>query len=355
MNKKTFIFIFLVTTFFLIVAYFTSKNLWLVFLNSYLIIIGLVTSVLATFLLLIAYKKNWIYFNFLEDLQKVFKFGYIKFLLKLILISLIISSFFLVLAHPVKKYSTQDIEKNWIDIALVLDISKSMDSEDLKPTRLEAAKKIISEFIDKIKNDRVWLVIFAWAPITSLPLTFDYSIIKETLKNITTNTIDQNNPQLNWTAIWDALLMAKNLFKEDKDKKRQKVIILLTDWDANKWVDPILAAEYLKKFGIKIYTIWIWSKQWWYIKYKIWPFTQIARIPPLKTDTLEKIAKITWWVFFRATDNQTLEKIFKQLSKLTKTKIKIKKKVINENFFFPFSLLTSLLLIAFAYLRFKEI
>jgi len=159
-------------------------------------------------------------------------------------------------------------------------------------------------------------------------------------------------------------LMAKNLLQAkplstsnffSDLKSRQKVVILLTDGDANKWVDPILAAKYLAKFWIKVYTIWIWSNQGGYIKYKIWPFTQVARIPPLKTDTLEKIAKITWWVFFRATDNQTLQKIFEQLSKLTKTKIKVKKKVINESMYLPFTLLTTLFLIIFLYFRFREI
>ncbi len=134
---------------------------------------------------------------------------------------------------------------------------------------------------------------------------------------------------MNWTAIWDAILMAKTLFKpkdkqdEKEYKKREKVIILLTDWDANTWVDPVLAALSAKKQNIKIYTIWIWSKNGWIMTYNNWFFIQKVRIPPLKEKTLREIAKKTGWKFFRATDNKAFRKIFNELSSLEKSDIKV--------------------------------
>jgi Ca-activated chloride channel family protein len=178
------------------------------------------------------------------------------------------------------------------------------------------------------------MVVFAWKPFTSIPLTFDYNIISETLNRLSTKDI-----QSNWTAIWDAILMSKTLFKEDnKEEKleREKVIILLTDWDANVWVDPKIAAISAWEKKIKIYTIWIWSEKWWYIVYDVWPFKQKQKIPPLNDKDLKYIASSTNWKYFRADTNRTFEAIFKELQKLEKNdiEVKIKKKYSNyyENF-----------------------
>jgi Ca-activated chloride channel family protein len=199
-----------------------------------------------------------------------------------------------------------------------------MNSQDIKPSRIDAAKEIISKFISKLKQwNRVWLVVFAWKPFISLPLTNDFNVIKQTLKFISTSTIQQDNPYFNWTAIWDAILMATNLFKKD-NTKREKVIILLTDGDANKWVNPLLAAKFAEKNHIKIYTIWIGSAQWWYILENIWPFVQKIYIPPLDTKNLKKIALISHWKFFIANKLTTLKNIFNQIYSLTQKSIKEK-------------------------------
>ena len=308
------------------------------FVYPWVIFLWLVVSLLLAFVLLKLYEKNSIYFKFVDDILKVFKFSSLLFYAKILLFSTIVILIFFVFAKPVK-VSKEELKKNWIDIVISLDISPSMEAQDLYPNRLKAAKNIIEDFVKWLENDRVWLVVFAWKPLISLPLTFDYDIVKEILKNISTKSV--NSPAFEWTAIWDALLLAKNLFK---DKKRTKIIILLTDWDANKWVNPILAAEYLKKFGIKVYTIGIWSKQWWYITQQVWPFIQKIPIPPLKEDTLRQIAQITNGKFYRATDNQTLKKIFKDISKLTKTQLKEKKYNANEDvsYFYVFSIIVLL-------------
>ncbi len=274
-------------------------------------------------------QKQSFEFSFYKDLKKIFKNNSYKFYLKIIILFLILLDFILILANPNISNVEEKIKKNWIDIVIALDVSWSMQAEDLKPNRIEAAKNVISKFIKKLKTDRVWLVVFAWKPFTSIPLTFDYNIHLETLKRLWVETINQNKNGLNWTAIWDAILMAKTLFKPPKNesekdyKKREKVIILLTDWDANTWVDPKIAALLAKKEKIKIYTIWIWSEKWWYISYQVWPFIQKQKIPPLNTKDLKYIAKQTQAEFFRATDNRAFEKIFQKLSSLEKNDIKV--------------------------------
>lgn len=284
------------------------------------------------FILYFVYKKQKKGYNFifLKDLKQVFRYNSYLFYLRLFLICLILINFILILADPNIANVKENIKKNGIDIVMVLDISWSMEANDLKPTRIEAAKSVINNFIWKLKTDRLWLVVFAWKPFTSIPLTFDYKILNEYIDNLTTKNINQNVAWLNWTAIWDAILQAKTLFKapdfekSEEYSKREKIIILLTDWDANVWVDPTLAWLSAKKEWIKVYTVWIWSEDWWIINFNNWPFVQQQQIPPLNDKTLKQIANDTNWTYFRADNNNTFTKIFDELSKLNKNDIEIK-------------------------------
>ena len=319
--------------------------------------------ILLPFVVYIFYKKQtkWINFIFFNDLKSIFKNNSYIFYIKIILLFLIFINFILILANPNKTNISENIEKNGIDIVIALDISWSMEADDLKPNRIDAAKSVISNFIKKLKTDRLWLVVFAWKPFTSIPLTFDYNILTETITRLWTNNIDQQQNWLGGTAIWDSILMAKTLFKAPKnsDKKdykdREKVIVLLTDWDANVWVEPILAWLSAKEDWIKIYTIWIWSKEWGYISYNSWPFQQKQKVAPLNDTTLNKIALDTNWKYFRADNNYTFESIFDELSKLEKNDINIEiKKEYSEYYkYFIYSLV--ILLWLFMYLMISKI
>jgi Ca-activated chloride channel family protein len=201
-------------------------------------------------------------------------------------------------------------------------------------------------------------VVFAWKPFVSIPLTFDYSILTETIENISTNNINQGYNALNWTAVWDAIIMGETLFSEQEcpfwfwencekhypEENREKVIILLTDWDANTWIDPKIASLDAKDKWIKIYTIWIWSEKWWEMIYYNWLFEQKVQIPPLNWEALQEIAKITSWEFFRATDNNSLKNIFEYLEKLEKKDIEIEVKKEYSTYYekFVFILMTLL-------------
>lgn len=286
-------------------------------------------------------------FIFFEDLKKVFWKSSFWYYLKLILVCSILLLFTIILANPNKSNKSEIVSKNWIDIVLVLDISTSMNAIDLSPSRIEAAKVIINDFIDKQETNRLGLVVFAWKPFTSIPLTFDYSILKETITNITTDNINQWYSELSWTAIWDAILMWEKLFLEE-DEKREKVMILVTDWEATHWVTPAAAAIDAKDKWIRIYTIWIWSEEWWEVVFQHWPFEQKQMIPPLNSESLIEISKISSWEFFRATDNDSLEQIFDYLEKLEKSDIEIETKKEFSTYYTKFAYI--LIVLMFVYI-----
>ena len=293
------------------------------FLNPYFFFLLIPLIVLILFMYFKSWKKN----NFLpfEDLKIIYQKNSFSYNLYYSILSIILLIFIIILANPVLKNTKQIIKKDWIDIEIVLDVSYSMNAEDLKPNRLEVAKDVIKNYIKKLQTDRVWIIVFAWKPFTSLPLNFDYDIIWRIIDKISINTINQNNYYMWWTALWDALILASDQFNDSED--REKVIILLTDWEANKWLDPMLALKYIKEKKndkFKIYTIWIWGLKSTFVNVpdQFWNMTKVP-ISWIDEKTLKTLSDSTWGKYFRATDNKTLENIFDTIQKLEKKEIEV--------------------------------
>jgi len=221
------------------------------------------------------------------------------------------------LARPQTYASGQNVYTEGIDIAMLLDISGSMLAEDLKPNRLDAAKKVIDEFIDGRTSDKIGLVIFAGESFTQCPLTIDYSVLKGLLKDVKSGMIEDG------TAIGNAIANGVNRLKDSKSKS--KVMILLTDGVNNRGeVDPITAAQIAKEFGIRIYTVGVGTKG--EAPYPVQtPFGKRYQMVPVDIDegTLQKIATITDGKYFRATSTKKLADIYQQIDKLEKTRIKV--------------------------------
>jgi Ca-activated chloride channel family protein len=238
---------------------------------------------------------------------------HLPFILRLLAIAL----FIVALARPQTFSSGENIYTEGIDIAMVLDISGSMLAEDLKPNRLEAAKEVIDNFIKGRTSDRIGLVIFARDAFTQCPLTVDYSVLRNLLKEIKSGMIEDG------TAIGNAIANGVNRLK-DSDAK-SKIIILLTDGVNNAGeVDPVSAAEIAKTFGIRIYTIGVGTRGNAPFPVQT-PFGIRYQMAPVEIDeaVLQKIADITDGHYFRATDNRTLKEIYNKIDKLEKTRVEI--------------------------------
>lgn len=278
------------------------------------------------------------------------------FSLKLLVITLIYSLFLILWADPYTTEGTQNIHRNGIDIIIALDISDSMRATDLSPNRIEKAKQVLEQFIEKQESNRVGLVVFAGKALQSIPLTFDYNIVKESVANITTDSLNQSIRWLWGTAIGDALMLGKSILEKDENSQnRQKVIILLTDGDANTGLDPQIVSSYLWENNITVYPIGIGSEQGWEIEYNNGFFKQKVKIPPLSSEALQNIASNSHWIFFRATDDSSLEAIFQTLETLEKHDISIESKSFEIPYYSPFLSLLIVLLILLGLLEFRRV
>ena len=221
------------------------------------------------------------------------------------------------LARPQSFQSGENIYSEGIDIAMVLDISGSMLAEDLKPNRLEAAKKVIDDFVQARTSDRIGLVVFARDAFTQCPLTIDYSVLRNLLNEIKSGMIEDG------TAIGNAIANGVNRLKDSRAKS--KVMILLTDGVNNAGeVDPISAAQIAREFNIRVYTIGVGTRG--EAPYPVQtPFGTRYQMVPVEIDenVLKEIAKTTDGEYFRATNNRKLEEIYNTIDKLEKTKLEI--------------------------------
>ncbi len=285
---------------------------------------------------------------FLKDLKKAEKSAKFWPAVKLLTIgkwfslSLAVVLLTIALARPQIISTAKKVSKNGVDILIALDVSESMLAEDLQPNRIEAAKKYIDKFVSELKNDRVGLEVFAGKPFTQSPLSFDYNVVRYYLAEISTDTINQQYRGLGGTAIGDAIVSAVNRFKNNPD--RTKVLVLLTDGEANVGVDPIFAAEHARANGIKIYTIGIGKKEGAPLKIKDAFGNEVyARNPDgslYKTkfdeETLKNIAKISGGAYFYAGDNSSLERSLATINKLEKTEYETETTVNKEDKFWPY-------------------
>lgn len=215
----------------------------------------------------------------------------------------------------------QIVKKEGIDIQIVLDMSYSMIAEDIQPRRIDAAKQMLSNFIGEINSDRVGVILFSGKPFQSVPLTYDYDFLQDFIWAISVDIVNQStNIDLAGTALWDGLVLASDVLSRDYPE-REKVIILITDGEANKWVEPELALRLLKQEGIKTYTIWVWKWEETTINVPIGNFVQQITISWVDEEILRKISDETGAEYFKADSSDTFKQILDTIAQLEKTEL----------------------------------
>lgn len=256
----------------------------------------------------------------------------------------------IVLARPQTRNAWNERTTEGIDIMLAMDVSTSMLAEDLRPNRLEAAKEVASEFISGRPDDNIGLTIFAGEAFTQCPMTTDHSSLLSLLHNVRTDIAARGMIQ-DGTAVGMGLANAVVRLKDSKAKS--KVVILLTDGSNNMGdISPMTAAQIAKSLGIRVYTIGVGTN-------KVAPYpmpvaggVQYVNIPvEIDTKTLSQIAAVTDGNFYRATNNAELKKIYKDIDKLEKTKMSVKKYSKRYEAYQPFAIAAIIVLLMEILLR----
>ena len=203
--------------------------------------------------------------------------------------SLVIALVVVALARPQDSTERSSVEMKGIDIVLTMDLSGSMESPDIPPSRMAAAKDVVRDFIQRRSNDRIGAVVFAENAYTLCPLTLDYSILSQMIADLQLGVIEDRA-----TAIGNALGVSINRLR--KSDAKSKTIILLTDGTSNAGnISPEQAIEFARTLGIRIYTVLVGRNE------------QSSAINP---DLLISIAKKTGGAFFTAVDKDELHSSF---------------------------------------------
>ncbi|NIQ03975.1 MAG: VWA domain-containing protein [Nitrospinaceae bacterium] len=239
----------------------------------------------------------------------------------LILRCLAVAFLVVALARPQQGRKSTEILSAGVDIILAIDTSGSMQAQDFEKKhqpvdRLTVVKDVVSEFIDSREYDRIGMVVFGNEAFTQCPLTLDHDILHAFVDKLQIGVAGDS------TAIGSAIGISAKRLKDLKSKS--KVIILLTDGRNNAGhLTPLQAAEIADTLGIKIYTVGVGTRG------KA-PFASNSILGPQMTyqqvemdeDTLKKIAQKTGGQYFRATDTDSLKKIYAQIDSLEKSEVK---------------------------------
>ncbi len=236
------------------------------------------------------------------------------------LILAITAFMFIGLARPQRGYETEIIHKKGIDIILVMDISGSMRAADFEPNRLEAAKRLGSEFIDMRSGDRIGLVVYAKEGLIQAPLTLDHELVKEQIKSLEFDLLPDG------TAIGMGITYGTFLLSGSTSKN--KIMVLLTDGRNNAGnIDPETAAKNALDAGIKIYAIGIGKRG--EVPFPAQNAFGIKRYVnanfEINDEVLTKIADQTGGEYFRATSGEALKEIYERIDKMEKTIFKVEK------------------------------
>ena len=256
----------------------------------------------------------------------------------------------IILARPQTYTSWGNKQVEGIDIMLAMDVSTSMLAEDLTPNRMEAAKDVAAEFIADRPNDNIGLTIFAGEAFTQCPMTTDHTSLLNMLQTVRTDIAAKGLIQ-DGTAIGMGLANAVSRLKDSKAKS--KVVILLTDGSNNMGdLSPMTSANIAKSLGIRVYTIGVGTNKVARYPMPVAGGVQYVNMPvEIDTKVLKDIAASTDGNFYRATNNQELKQIYKDIDKLEKSKMSVKKFSKLYEAYQPFAILAIITLLAEILLR----
>lgn len=242
-----------------------------------------------------------------------------------------IACLIIALARPQTELRQEIAEGKGIDIILCIDVSGSMTAQDFTPNRLEAAKKVATDFVNRRLTDRIGVVIFSGESFTQCPLTTDHSVLVNAISNIRNGLLEDG------TAIGSGLSTSVDRLRSANSPS--KVVLLLTDGENNGGlIDPQTAKEIARTFSVRVYTIGVGSDG--YAPKPIQtPLGVVMEREKVSIDEklLTEIAAQTGGRYFRAKDNEGLAEIYSNIDMLEKTPVSLISSVRKQDKFFPFA------------------
>ncbi|MEI9946830.1 MAG: VWA domain-containing protein [Chitinophagaceae bacterium] len=240
-------------------------------------------------------------------------FRHLPFVLRLLALSALI----IALARPQQRNDQQHIQGEGIDIVLCMDVSGSMGSRDILPSRMDVAKEVAEQFVMGRPVDRIGLVIFSGESFTQCPLTTDRNTLITQIQ-----TLESRRYLKDGTVIGEGLATAVDRLSESEAKS--KVIILLTDGKEDppetRLIDPLTALEVAKARGVKVYAIGMGAVRTSIVEIEGHKEQKNPAVDFIDEQLLRKIAEETGGRYFRAKDKEGLENIYKQIDQMEKIK-----------------------------------
>jgi Ca-activated chloride channel family protein len=268
--------------------------------------------------------------------------------LRLLLYTAGLALLVLALARPggFPKAEEEQVTEKGIDIMLAVDLSSSMKATDIQPSRMQAMKTALKDFVDHLKTDRVGLVVFAGSVSLQSPLTLDYRTAKMMMDIINTDFLPVDG-----TAIGDALNFS--LEKIGKENQKNAVIILVTDGENTRGLDPEQALKKVKEAGAKIFTIGIGSPGGAQIpdgvdekgQPRFKQYNGAPVVTKLDETFLKKAAEETGGRYYSTQSSQALQQAYAEIGHLTKTSHTEKKKKMRYQEFYLWLALPALVLL----------
>lgn len=230
-----------------------------------------------------------------------------------------IACFIIALARPQEKFTEDEITGEGIDIVLCFDISGSMTEKDFPPTRLEAAKQVATDFVNKRRGDRIGAVIFSSVSFTLCPITTDHNTLRSQISKIESGYLKDEG-----TAVGSGLATSVDRLRHTNSKS--KVVVLLTDGvDWGGLISPDVAENMAMLYNIKVYTIGIGSEKEIEVPIET-PYGTTIQKKKLEYNEalLKRLATKTGGQYFHATSKENLQGIYDSIDKLEKSKVEIK-------------------------------
>ncbi len=253
---------------------------------------------------------------------------------------LAVAALIIAIARPQQGYTTTDVEASGVDIMLGVDVSSSMQAEDLGVegvSRLDVVKSVLHDFIEARPNDRLGILAFAGDPWLVSPLTLDHDWLLQNLDRVKLGMVEDG------TAIGSAIASGSARLQDTDAKSR--VLVLLTDGASNAGsIQPALAAEAAAALDIKIYTVGVGSEEPRPVR--ITDDRGVAHMVEMsvESDALREIADMTGGQYFLASDVDALAQVYAQIDSLeTTTRTIHELRHVREAFAYPALLSVALL------------